>query len=142
MVVLACLVACGEADDDASPSGALLMFLEAMDAANSDPSSLETAFRLLDPDARAELTERASKAETLAGREYKPWQMLAEGRFRLRFTPDPHRLRAKIDGDRAQVSVADPSGKQRVQVPMVREGTHWRVVLAVPPMYQPPATGG
>lgn len=140
-LVLSCFVGCGEAHDDATPTGALLMFLEAMDQAASDSNALERAYRLLDPAARAALTQRADKAETLAGHAYQPWEMLAEGRFRLRFAPARHRMRAKIDGDKARVSVSDENGKQSVYVPLVREGEAWRVVLEVPPMYQPAAQG-
>ncbi len=135
------MIACGDAHDDATPTGALVLFLEAMDQAASDSNALERAYRLLDPAARNALAQRADKAETLAGRAYPPWEMLAEGRFRLRFTPARHRMRAKIDGDNARVSVSDESGKQTVHVPLVREGDAWRVVLDVPPMYQPAAQG-
>ena len=140
-LLAALLLACGDAQEDDTPVGALMLFLEAMDQGGGDSDALERAYHLLNEQARRELDERARKAETLAGRAYEPWEMLAQGRFRLRFAPARHRMRAKIDGDRASVSVSDASGEHSVQVPMVREDKAWRVVLDVPPMYQPPATG-
>jgi len=133
--------ACGEERQDATPTGALVMFLEAMEQGENDSASLQRAFQLLDPVARKGLEARAQKAQSLAGRPYDAWEMLAEGRFRMRFTPARHRMRAKVDGDRAKVSVSDAAGKQTVHVPMVLEDGAWRVVLELPPMYQPPPVG-
>jgi len=135
------LLGCAESQEDDTPAGALMLFLEAMDQGTGDSDALQTAYTLLDRGARTALHLRAAKAQTLAGRTYHPWQMLAEGRFRLKFAPERHRMRAKIDGERATVAVSDARGEQTVQVPMVREDGAWRVVLEVPPMYQPPANG-
>lgn len=140
-VLAVALIACAKGHDDDTPVGALMDFLEAMDRGAGDSHALERAYALLDRSAREALEVRAAKAQTLAGRTYHPWEMLAEGRFRLKFVPEPHRMRAKVDGARATVSVSDASGRQTVQVPMVREDGAWRVVLAVPPMYHPAATG-
>lgn len=140
-LLLSSLLACTDSHEDDTPVGALMLFLEAMDRSSGDADSLERAYTLLDRVSRQALDVRAAKAQTLAGRVYQPWQMLAEGHFRLRFTPERHRMRTKINGDRATVSVSDATGQQTVQVPMAREDGAWRVVLNVPPMYQPPATG-
>lgn len=141
VLALLLLAACDQAPKDDTPAGALLLFLEAMDQGAGDSSSLERAYLLLNRSARQALEQRAAKAETLAGRSYQPWEMMAEGRFRLRFAPARHRMRTKQDGDRAKVTVSDAAGKQSVQVPMTREDGAWRVVLDVPPMYQPAAAG-
>lgn len=135
------IAACSESHDDDTPVGALVSFLEAMDRGAADSDALRGAYELLDKGARKALEERAAKAETLAGRTYQPWEMLAEGRFRLHFAPERHRMRTKIDGDRAKVTVSDPNGKQTVSVPLAKEGDAWRVVLDVPPMYQPAPSG-
>jgi len=128
--------ACASEPADATPDGALSRFLQALDRGTHDPDELREAYRLLDRRARKALSVRARKAETLAsGRRFDPWDMLAQGRFRLRFTPASRKsMQSQIDGDRAVVTVRGGSSQKRAEVQMVRESGGWRVVLDVPEM--------
>jgi hypothetical protein len=128
--------ACGSQPADATPDGALSSFLQALDRGAHDPEELREAYRLLDRRARDALRTRARKAETLAGgRHFEPWDMLAQGRFRLRFTPASRdSMQTRIDGDRAVVTVRGRSSQKRAEVQMVRESGGWRVMLDVPEM--------
>lgn len=134
-VCFACLACGGPAH---APEDTLDAFLEAMDDSATDSASLERAYRLLDADARTALEARARKAQTLSGRPHAPWEMLAQGRFRLRFAPAAHGgMRAEVTGDRAVVQVRGERPGQSARVPMVREGGKWRVALAIPPLSGP-----
>ncbi len=133
--------ACSSSPSDETPSGALRLFLEAMDRSASDSSALEEAYALLDRRARAQLAERARMASALGGgRDFEPWEMLVPGRFRLRFAPARRKaMRDRIDGNRATVTVLGAAAGERAEVPMVREGKHWRVALELPPSREPAA---
>jgi len=124
---------CTEAPSDDPPSGALRMFLDAMERSDRDPAALREAYALLAAPARHALQERAHLAASLGGREFDPWEMLVRGRFRRRFaTRESRGMEERIDGDEATVIVRGDDG-QVSRVPMVREEEGWRVVLAVPP---------
>ena len=126
-------VGCGSPTADATPVQVLSEFLEAMDRSANDVDALQEAYNLLDIRARRALKKRAMTAATLAGREFKPWEMLAQGRFRIVFSPARRGgMRAKISGDRATVIVKGSERAQRVEVPMVREKDGWRVELKIP----------
>jgi hypothetical protein len=130
---VALLGACGSSDASAGPTDALSHFLEAMDRSAANEDALEDAYALLDASDQHALSERAQQAGQVAGRELQPWQMLAQGRFHLRFAPADHGgMRAEVHGDNASVHVVSEDGKSRVTVPMVRQGGHWRVKLGVP----------
>jgi len=133
--VLLC-VACGSGDADKHPSEVLLRFLEAMDRSLQHEAALKEAFALLDDAAQKELRARAERASSLASRSFSPWEMIAQGRFRMRFAPLDHAdLRTTIEGDRATVHVKDEDGRTAA-VPLVREHGHWRVQLALPTLAQ------
>jgi hypothetical protein len=127
-LVLASLLACSSEPTDETPRGALKMFLAAMERSDYDEAALVDAYRLLDAEARAELDARAASANALPGPDREPWQMLAQGRFQLRFEPRPD-FEENIDGDRANVIVRGYREGERADIPMIREGEHWRVVL-------------
>ena len=137
----ALLTACAPAPSDETPLGALRMFLRAMERSSDDARALEEAYGLLDTAARDALVARARDASALAnGREFAPWEMLAQGRYRVRFPYAEYgSMRESIDGDRATVTVAGIDRRSRAEVPLVREDGHWRVVLRVPPQPAPPA---
>jgi len=139
--VVIALAACAPAPSDETPLGALRMFLRAMERSSDDARALEEAYALLDSEARAALTLRARDASALAnGREFAPWEMLAQGRYRVRFPyAEFGSMREAIDGERATVTVVGTEGGSRAEVPLVREDGHWRVVLRVPPPPAPPA---
>ncbi|MFO0563374.1 MAG: hypothetical protein U0269_35450 [Polyangiales bacterium] len=114
-----------------SPEDSLASWVTAMNASRGDPSTRRRAFELLSQRARDNLSRRAAVAAQLSGREVKPWEMLAPGRFALRFAFDRQQLRARIDGDRATVTARGPRAEV-AEVPMVREEGQWRVDLALP----------
>lgn len=126
--------ACSPAPSDETPTGALRMFLRAMELAGSDPAALREAFGLLDASARQALEQRALDASALAnGRVFEAWEMLAQGRYRVRFAHAEYgSMRERIDGERATVTVLGTDGTSRAEVPLVREAGHWRVVLVIP----------
>lgn len=126
-------VGCTEAPSDDTPSGALRMFLDAMERSERDPEALRDAYALLAAPARHALQERAHLAASLGGREFQPWEMLVRGRFRRRFTArESHGMEERVDGHEATVIVRGDDG-QVARVPLVLEEDGWRVMVAVPP---------
>jgi hypothetical protein len=126
------LCACGSTDAD-GPIETLTRFLETMDRSNVNESSRKDAYAMLDETAQSALAERARRAALVTGRSFAPWDMLAPGRFRLRFAPAEHAgMRATVTGDHAVVHVKADDGKDKASVPMTRQGGRWRVQLAVP----------
>lgn len=130
---------CGNAaSDQQSPIATVRHFLDMMDRSAADEAALKDAYRLLDSSARKALADRAERASTLAGRRYEGWQMLTQGRFRLRFAPaSPGGLRERVQGDRALVTVSGSKG-QRAEVLLVLEQGRWRIALPIPPMRPSP----
>jgi hypothetical protein len=121
---------CSATPSTETPIGALTLLLSAMDGSGDDPEALRTAFFLLDKEARQELTQRAHKAEAIAGRELMPWEMLVPGRFSLRFAPGSRGgMHAKVTGNRAVVTVTAENKQRTADVPLVREADGWRVEL-------------
>ena len=129
----AIISSCGTEESDASPAGALSRFLEAMDRSTLHEAALKDAYALLDAQAQRELSARAQRAASLTGRNFEPWEMIASGRFRMRFAPSEHgEMRTTLKGDSALVEVRSDDGRSRASVPLVRESGHWRVRLALP----------
>jgi len=114
-----------------APEDALAAWVAAMNESRRDPSMRRQAFELLSQRAKDNLSRRAAVAGQLSGRDIKPWEMLAPGRFALRFPFDRQRLRARIEGDRATVTARGPRAEV-AEVPMVWEQGQWRVDLALP----------
>ena len=133
VVVAATTPACGDEPSDDTPTGALLLFLDAMDRSSWDDGALEIAYGLLASDAREQLRARAERASSLSHREFEPWEMLPQGRFRRRFSAR-RGLRERIDGEHAVVTVLGSREGEHADVPLVREGEAWRVVLDIPAM--------
>jgi hypothetical protein len=126
-----CASACGAAQaTDDGPTETLNRFLETMDRSNQNDLARKDAYAMLDDTAQAALTERAKRAAAVTGLRFAPWDMLAPGRFRMRFAPAEHSgLRATVTGDHAVVHVVAEGGKERASVPMARQGGRWRVQL-------------
>jgi hypothetical protein len=121
----------GEVDGD--PVTTVRTFLELMDRSSSDERALADAYALLDREARQALRARAGRARSLSGRTFEPWQKLAQGRYRLRFAPvSPGGLRARVQGERATVVATGARAGEHAEIPLVREGKAWRIVLALP----------
>lgn len=125
-------VACQREPED-TPETALTIWVNAMNASRSDIQARHRAYDLLSNRARESLTERAARASQLSGRDLQPWEMLAPGRFAMRFAFDPDGLETHIDGDRATVTARARAG-DHAEVPMIREQGHWHVDLALPAM--------
>jgi len=130
VLALLSVCACSEAPTAATPSGALTLFLEAMDRGAHDETGMKDAYAALCGDARNELTTRARNATALGGgRDFEPYEMLAQGRFRPHFTPV--HMRERIHGDSAVVVVSGAAPGERAEVPLRRDGDHWCVVLGL-----------
>ncbi|MBW2465234.1 MAG: hypothetical protein JRH11_26530 [Deltaproteobacteria bacterium] len=125
---------CSSEPTDETPEGALTLFLEAMERADWDDTALEDAYVLLSPAARGALEERAERANALSRREFAPWEMLAQGRFRLRFRPSPGSTETRVEGESAIVTLLGRREGERADVAMVRENGRWRVDLTLPPI--------
>ena len=97
VVVIACASAlgCSRPAPDATPDGALRTWLEKMEAAEDDPAEMRSAYELFGPRAKKDLAERAERAGRAEGRKVQPWEVLAEGRFGLKFRPQ--RMTVTID---------------------------------------------
>jgi hypothetical protein len=132
--------ACGSADADGNPADVLQHFLEAMDRSANNEAALKDAYALLDEHAQRELSARASRTSSLTGHVFAPWEMIAQGRFRLRFRPADHaELRASVKGDQAIVNVKGDDAHTHAAVPLVREGGQWRIKLELPELAARPA---
>jgi hypothetical protein len=128
---------CTQGGGDDQPTEAVESFLDAMERSEWDQEALADAYRLLSRPTRQRLRERAVLASALAGREFAPWQMIAQGRFRLRFAPARRGVREHIVGRTATVVVRSAHGDM-ARLQTVRERGRWRVVLDVPPMVRSP----
>ena len=102
-LLLAASVACTRPAPDATPEGAVRAWLDRMEASDEDARAIRDAYALLGPAARANLVERAERASRLEGHRVEPWDMLAEGRFGLKFRPKS--MVSRIEGDLATVAV-------------------------------------
>jgi uncharacterized protein YbjT (DUF2867 family) len=122
---------CSRPPPDATPEGTVRLFLDAMEAAEDDAHEMRQAYELLGPTARANLQERARRTSRLQGRQVKPWDMLAAGRFGVAFRP--RTMRSKVVGDRASVEVlgGDPQSESAIVV-CVREPGGWRIEPELP----------
>jgi len=121
---------CSRAAPDATPEGVVRLWLERMESAAEDGRAMKEAYELLGPRARANLKDRADRASRGQGRRYEPHQMLAEGRFGLRFRPKA--MTARIEGDDAWVEVKGDGPDQRATVKCTREGEAWRIEPDLP----------
>lgn len=110
-------------------------WLEKMESAAEDARAMREAYALLGPHARANLKERADRASRGQGRRYEPYEMLAEGRFGLRFRPKA--MTARVQGDDAWVDVRGEGEGERATVKCTREGAAWRIEPELPEVAQP-----
>ena len=122
---------CSHPAPDATPDGALRTWLERMEESEDDPAAGREAYALLGPQARANLEERARRASQAQGRRAEPYEMLAGGRFGLKFRPKS--MHASGVGDQATVEVigAEPA-MEHATVRCARETAGWRVEPELP----------
>ena len=127
--------ACTRAPPDSTPEGTVRLFVEKMETGAEDPRAMREAYGLLGPHARANLKERADRASKGQGRRYEPHEMLAEGRFGLKFRPKT--MVAKIETDDAFVDVRGDGPEERATVHCIREAAAWRVEPELPELLAP-----
>lgn len=127
--------ACSRSAPDATPEGVVRLFIEKMESSSEDASAMKEAYGLLGPKARANLKERAERASRGQGRRFEPHQMLAEGRFGLRFRPKA--MTTRLEGDEAFVDVRGEGADERATVHCAREGAVWRVEPDLPGVVAP-----
>lgn len=127
--------ACTRAAPDATPEGVVRLWLEKMEGAADDGQAMKEAYLLLGPRARANLKERADRASRGQGRRYEPHEMLAEGRFGLRFRPKT--MASRIEGDDATVEVKGDGPDEHATVKCTREGAAWRIEPDLPEVQAP-----
>lgn len=134
---VACLlVACSHPAPDATPESALRNWLDHMDAQTTDPSEAKAAYALLGPATRQSLEHRAERASQIEGHHVEPYEVLAEGRFALRFRPK--RFATTMSGEQATVDVTGTEPTDRATIRCVKEGRGWRVELQLPEPVEPP----
>ena len=121
LILLTMMGACGETDPGVTREGAVRGFVDAMQRSRWDADAREEAFALIDEGSRDELARRASRTAALGRRGLEPWQMIAQGTFRLMFRPQVFEAAGNI--------VIVRGDGQSAQVPVVYEGDRWRVVL-------------
>jgi hypothetical protein len=137
------LCGCSSAASDETPSGALRLFLDAMERGNREPAALEEAYHLLATPSRRALQRRAHDANADAARVrgtgenwrgFEAGEMLVPGRFRMNFTParGGSGMQERITGERAIVHVTSQDRRRQADVSLVREQGHWRVLLEIP----------
>lgn len=138
LLVLLCLLlaACSRKAPDATPEGALREWLDHMEASVDDPREAHPAYALLGPQARKNLEDRAERASRVQGRRVDPEDMLATGRFGLRFRPQS--MKATITGDDASVEVVGDDPTERAVVLCHKEGDVWRVEPVLPALLDLP----
>lgn len=130
------LVACSRTAPETTPEGAVRTFVDKMETSTEDARARREAYPLLGPHARALLKERADRASRGQGRRFEPWEMLAEGRFGLRFRPKA--MRARTTGGDALVDVDGEGPEDHATVHCVRENGLWRVEPDLPEPAAPP----
>ncbi len=135
LVALVLVSGCSRAAPDATPEGAVRLFVEKMETGAEDPRAMRDAYTLLGTHARANLKERADRASKGQGRRYEPFEMLAEGRFGLKFRPKV--MTTKVEGDDAFVEVRGEGPEEHATVHCTREGPAWRVEPELPDVLAP-----
>lgn len=140
-IAVACAfsAACTRSAPDATPEGAVRLFVDRMESSSDDPRAMREAYQLLGPHARANLKERAERASRGQGRRYEPWEMLAEGRFALKFRPKA--MSARVAGDEATVDVRGDAPEERASVHCTHESGGWRIEPDLPEATTPARRG-
>ncbi|HKQ71014.1 MAG TPA: hypothetical protein VJT73_16825 [Polyangiaceae bacterium] len=130
---LVAALGCARKAPDLTPEGAVKDLLERVARIEADPAQARAVYELMSSQTRAELVERARRASTTSGREMPPEEMLAPGRFSLRF--EPRKFHARVVDGRAIVDVSgiDPE-TDRAEVPCVLENGKWRIEVPLPPL--------
>ncbi len=135
-IAVSVVTACSHPAPNATPEGAVRSWLEHMEESAGDPAEAKVAFSLLGPRARQNLGARALRASQVEGRHAQAFEMLAEGRFGLKFRPKA--MHDALDGDEAVVDVTgDDPGTEHARVTCVREADGWHVEPELPEVVAP-----
>jgi len=124
------LMGCSRAPPDATPEGAVHLFLDRMDAAASGAVPMSDVYALLGPATRKNLADRATRAGKIQGRRIDPSDMLAPGRYALKFRPKS--MTSRTSGDTAIVTVVGYEASETAEVTLVRENAAYKVELDLP----------
>jgi hypothetical protein len=127
--------ACSRAPQDATPEGVVKLWLERMETSTDDPRASHDAYLLLGPRARANLEERADRASKMQGRQATAEQMLAQGRFGLKFRPKS--MTSSIHGTDATVDVVgSDAANEHAVVQCDQENGAWKIEPDLPEVAQ------
>lgn len=135
VLLLLVLASCSRGPPDATPEGAVRLWLEKMESSADDGHAMKEAYLLLGPHARANLKERADRASRGQGRRFEPHEILAEGRFGLRFRPKA--MTSRVSGDDAWVDVRGDGPDEHATMKCTHEGPAWRVEPELPDVSVP-----
>ena len=135
-LLTAAIVSCSRPPPDATPEGALRTWLDEMGAQVSDPHETRAAYAMLSKQTHQNLEKRAERASRIEGRRIEAQDMLAQGRFALRFTPK--KFVTTTSGDSATVEVTGDEPSDHATIHCVKEGPVWRVDLALPELVDLP----
>jgi len=129
--------ACARKPPDLTPEGAVRELLERIERIEkrmeTDPVEARAIYDLMSARTKSNLIERARRASTTSGREVPPEEMIAPGRFALRF--EPRKWHARIADARAVVDVTGIAPEtDRAEVPCVLEEGRWRIEIPLPPL--------
>ncbi|WP_394823458.1 hypothetical protein [Pendulispora albinea] len=129
---------CSRSPPDATPDGVVRLWLERMETSTRDPRAAREAYALLGPATRKNLEVRAERASRIQGRRFEPYEMLAEGRFGLRFRAKTMSVVGPV-GEEARVDVVgtDPA-VERATVRCAREQGVWRIEPELPEVTEVP----
>lgn len=135
-LLTALVVSCSRPPPDATPEGALREWIERMNAQATDPKEAPAAYAMLSKNTHEQLEKRAERASLIEGHHASGWEMLASGRFALRFPPK--HFVTTVEGSTATVVVTGDEPSERAAVRCVKEGAVWRVDLALPELTELP----
>ena len=103
MAVLPVFGACINESDTHDDDSHSRRRLSAMERSQWDSEARRDAFELMSSESRAGLSDRAEMTNALGGRRFEPWEMLAQGRFRLLF--DAKKMYDEGTGDVTQTDL-------------------------------------
>lgn len=125
---------CRGSQSPAKPKATVVAFARAVQSAQRNPENRRRVYELLSERGKEQLVLRAQLSSQVSGWLQQPWEMLAPGRIKLRVAVESSGLTARVDGDRAWVTVRGVGGV--AEVPLVRENGVWKVDVNIPTMEQ------
>jgi hypothetical protein len=139
-MLTAAVVSCSRPPPDATPEGSIREWVERMEAQQADPETARQAYALLSRGTQAQLEKRAERSSRIEGHRVEPYDVLAPGRFALKF--EPRAFKAQVSGETATVDVVGEEPSEVAVMHCVKEGVGWRVVLDLPDLEELPRRPG